>query len=1029
MDMIREKDKLRHESCPSPAVRKHETDAVIDERQSKQTKIPQFQQSSRWARKYAPIVIPEDTKAEEAQPPVPEVVTTDTTFRSQPLPESQAIRRSEDTRIASDDESILQSGGFCRPASVPGWNHFKGSRVMRSHTVSTRWLSRSTSRRRHRRSKSEKSEIIEHSQQRVPVPRHVRSKVGVRPKRGVENLRAFVSEDERGSVKHSKQIVDLDVIGHNPQHDQEPKSPVPSLHDPEKDRRFSQECEAILSNVDFGKDWLLSDEGAQPSLGPPFQHDAYRDQTRREGPDNKGDTSAPQVLAPTFKAPTLPDITVTAAKTPDKVISRPDPPIRTSSRGGPKLATLVQITKPACIPILNGFRDTPLSSHHAMGKSPSDGATTPDQMHYCGPPLRMPSANSRLTARSFDPAASTDTLTRIEASIVNAPTAAVLESLREKTAFIVQSPKRKGPSGIPPERPLPELPSRQPETAVGTLANGHDRLSSVTTARAVVPAPVVHAEPVSLSAPTYTTSKHARDLAATKGLHIDATFTSADTSRPVNGADVKTPTSVYSHESFDSVNNSARTARNGLRFRGDLKRRHINQHYKKIPEEDENKTEVASQAPEGERNPISGACVKPQPSLDELDKFPLVPASRPASRSSTSQSRSRSHVRQTSHASSTNRAATSRGKADQSARQVLSQSNIMVLVDTNPTTSTFRAGAMSPTPSMGSRRSDSPAKSLQHRGIHEVSQGRRNGPKSKPSMRSLKSQGSIRSMATSKRARSRTSLVMSGSPTSSDEDIMPLLSPTPKRSSYSARKRPTYTRAATADLSKEELRHEARKVSKQLDDQYHLILRQERRLRRQAEEIQMMRRIIAAMPRARDKNLADILDETEEEDLVDNQHISYRRQKVGTTENVSKGQPNNNRPVSGISSDSATTSDASADTSDAGSRSASLTDPTDYELPKDTRPRSPVKGDNSSVRSIKKGSKKGSLSLNVNGKQMTLKQPPPVPSSIPRGPELSPGRLEKAARVEIQEKRLSVNHVLTSTTQMDKALDAFIAFG
>ncbi len=90
--------------------------------------------------------------------------------------------------------------------------------------------------------------------------------------------------------------------------------------------------------------------------------------------------------------------------------------------------------------------------------------------------------------------------------------------------------------------------------------------------------------------------------------------------------------------------------------------------------------------------------------LDELDRFPTVPDSRPNSMGSTSIRSAHSHqqspgkrpagqLRRMSTASSA-------GHRTKPQPQVLSQSNIFVVVDSDPVTARFRAGAMSPSQSI-----------------------------------------------------------------------------------------------------------------------------------------------------------------------------------------------------------------------------------------------------------------------------------------------------------------------------------------
>ena len=89
---------------------------------------------------------------------------------------------------------------------------------------------------------------------RAALPKSVRNRRSVRTKRGFEDLRELAGASEQ-SPEMEETVVNLDRVEANIIDAPRPKSPVPTLHDAEKDRRFSEECEALLGQVDFGHDW------------------------------------------------------------------------------------------------------------------------------------------------------------------------------------------------------------------------------------------------------------------------------------------------------------------------------------------------------------------------------------------------------------------------------------------------------------------------------------------------------------------------------------------------------------------------------------------------------------------------------------------------------------------------------------------------------------------------------------------------------------------------------------------------------
>ena len=349
-----------------------------------------------------------------------------------------------------------------------------------------------------------------------------------------------------------------------------------------------------------------------------------------------------------------------------------------------------------------------------------------------------------------------------------------------------------------------------------------------------------------------------------------------------------------------------------------------------------------------------------QPSIDQLDRFPDVPESRPTSLVSTvvSPRHSRGQSQSSYHAPTPHLAKTSSVRVLPSRpRQLLSQSNIFIVVDSDPVTTRFRAGAMSPAPSIGG--------SLHSRGgsLHQQIKHARQPSNLKEtinipgsSMKVSTNRRSLHSLASQKTASARSSLMGPGkhkrpnrnsnrSINSSSEESQLVLAakesrPAQKISSKSQRRR----RWNSGDIN------HVKTLEQALEYYRGTIMKQEERLRDQADQIQMMIRVIAPMNRARgvksSSGLEAILDYSTAEE---NHPTSYRgsskrssgnkgnkalKTGLNSTLNTKERLKSRNRSKSTDDNSTASASPSAimTDATKVSTDDASMTDPFEYDL-------------------------------------------------------------------------------------------------
>ncbi|ETI23696.1 hypothetical protein G647_05499 [Cladophialophora carrionii CBS 160.54] len=553
---------------------------------------------------------------------------------------------------------------------------------------------------------------------------------------------------------------------------------IPSLHDPLKDRSFSDECREMLRSFGSNSDWLLASrrsllcEGWDlMTPGRAVKRVSLQSQHRRPRSQQETKNGNESVIAGPARSSVILHHTGPIAK--------------------PSSATLDGLTS------LQGTDQT--TSAWSISHSPRRNARVGSdaqklqnqQQESVAPPLRLRPARSIM---------SIDTLAGIEAQ-VHGDLQAKIDSAPPKTSMessvSTTVHRYRGP---PPNIPLPALPPEAlDQQSTGTRSSGDEaslmlrRESSATSVeftRRTLSGP--RAEKVR--------ARRMRDLADSR-----------------------------SHSEKSSIHTEQDTAS------------------KPMP-----------------ANNIS----------DELDRFPAVPDSCSASIGSISVRSAPSHHQSTRKRPihQVRRMSTSSSAALPSKPpcQILSQSNIFVVVDSNPVTASFRAGAMSPAPSIGGRGRSPERNTLQY--VQKPSklkdplvhkQGPPESPMAETTPRGSQAQQSLtpgrrpgsRSSGNNKRPATSDSRHQHSS---SDEHSQTNKDPA---SSRKAPKKSTKRRRWNSDDINliMLLNHDLEAFYTKIRDQEEIVRKQEEKIKWQAHQIQMMSRVFAPMDRSRSERATSLL--------------------------------------------------------------------------------------------------------------------------------------------------------------------------
>ncbi|RVX69794.1 hypothetical protein B0A52_06439 [Exophiala mesophila] len=1124
------------DSCPSPTVHVYQGPRSPPS-SPRNLRVPQFRQSRRWAKRYEPAYpSPTSPALPEKETFQPSLLTADQderilTMREESFDQQRAelkhppmILSSIDEAQRSTPENVSESNfsnpSQCQPATIQCWRTVKAT-ILISSAPSDFQNRRQGTKRTAPPRKRERRGRRGHG--RVALPRF--AKIGSRlmqkrpvppPKdpfpQPITALPAVYGDFWRET--------DRDTSNRRPGS----TSPVPSLHDPEKDSRFSKECMDVLNSLDFNRDWLSS---PSPGLAQPTQssHQVSPSTSQHvlQGPRaDDGDSisihaALAAVPAPLSADPTppIPNITVSTSSTPQAHHRRPQLPRRISSKqDSSSLAT--QIFSP------NRNHAGSTTSRLGLPTSPLRSKAL-EQSHPSS--LAPPCAGN--TFNGPRPATSTDTLAKIEAEVkVNVvPRGRISENPRVSH---ISSDSKSGPPSIPPERPLPALPS-------DSASDFHRR--SIDSSASATRHPVHPNERLSMS--TIRIVSSIPDQRPTQEMG-QSTKTNAQLSDgKLHGltrklsADLMSLNSLSSRKSRDSQRSSRSFTKHNISGPRaekvkEMRRRDLRLSVSDPDMQNTSKNKTAKQS-DG-RGDQKGITTQPQglytrPSMDELDQFPAVPessgiGSRPGSRR---YNRDHSQPRQAAHRHQTSKSSTSYHTRQPRPKEILSQSNIFVVVDSDPVTARFRAGAMSPAPSIGGppSRSASPLQSMKHSrrlsNLREMSASQGSPLKtltktiSIQSLQQMRSPGSVRSTSIASKPTKRHARTTSRSlSSSSDESQLVLIatsSNSPQKVATKPRKRRRWNSNDLVDVGT---------LKQTVEELFVVVIKQEEKIRWQADQIQMMIRVMAPINRVRGLKVSGALEDIPDYSTSDEQTADDARSltvrptyikggrstRTSTSNSVTTMKKREKlRPAPGhvrLNSvgdyNTASTTPSIVDHTDATKVSvddASLTDPMEYDLGS-PGPTTLSEREKNPLQPIVNANPRPPVGdrLKSNGptnNTVPLHHPPPVASVIPRArlPEdqmslLSPaastverddpflgrsvgqknrllqppnnggrdGRvpqplfgppearhenndnddidarsLDTEAENQRDAARLSVNHVLTSTEQMDRAIE------
>ena len=238
---------------------------------------------------------------------------------------------------------------------------------------------------------------------------------------------------------------------------------------------------------------------------------------------------------------------------------------------------------------------------------------------------------------------------------------------------------------------------------------------------------------------------------------------------------------------------------------------------------------------------------------DDLDRFPAAPDSRPTSTGSMSVRSA--HKRQTSpgkpdlHQLRRTSTTNSTSHRPSCRHQILSQSNIFVVVDSDPVTAQFRAGVMSPSPSIGgsSPGRQSTTHAFQPRQLRDMTEYQANPLETFDLSTSPRSPEGVQILTPGQSSSCSTKRPATGdrrhNSSSGDEHSFQSPSATsPKKTPARSKKRRRWN---SGDINSINL------MQRDLENYCALIRQQEKRIKWQAHQIQMMARVLAPMSRVR----------------------------------------------------------------------------------------------------------------------------------------------------------------------------------
>ena len=589
-------------------------------------------------------------------------------------------------------------------------------------------------------------------------------------------------------------------------------SPIPSLHDPFKDNKFSEECQNFLQRLEYDTDWLHP----VVSTSNTFIEQPHGKLVSSNIIEEGGDAAAPKQESFEVRIPPAQPTEEVVRKSFQDTI-----PNATLLSSAAHARQIEPDAEPSSAPVVNIVSTAPVSRTGPTLLRPSQ-ITRPKKSPWSAQKDDAISAPSPNTSRSVSRPSPTRSVMKINTFTgVEGQIQLHSKLTRNEPALRTHLMEDSSPSAIhrqsgpPPTIPLPALPLEAQDTSSDVTTPSTDREGAELQRRG-------------------------------------SSETSLD----------------FGHRRHQGP-------------RADKVRERRNRDLAKIrSRSQEIKGEKQVEAIRQQLNPIEFS--KPQTTskqhVDELDRFPAVPDSRPTSigsisvRSTYSRQQSPGKDNCPLFRMSSRR---SDGYSVSPPEQVLSQSNIFVVVDSDPVTARFRASDISAVSSMGPsspesrspKHARSPSKPKEavidhfdQSHVRDAVLGSTRGtPVLLPGPFSPGSSSSHKRPASGSRKQS----------SSSDElslQVPGLVSPKPPQSILKKRRRWN-----SGDISLVKI------LQRDLEEYYATIQKQEEKIRWQAQQIQMMARVFAPMGRIRGVKSPSLLQNSPELPPTEGEHESIRQ--------------------------------------------------------------------------------------------------------------------------------------------------------
>ena len=377
-----------------------------------------------------------------------------------PIFHSSAESDSDDHKRLSCAPLHLQTAGLGRSASL-----------LKARIAQKVWLGKNL---KSQLASSQPERIVQIQESgRIALPRKVTIGRRLRPQKKSENLRVSDGIEEVSTQSHNTlRLVDADV--EEPYSNSAPRDPelTAMLHDPNQNRfsdsweKFYEEQTQEQTQIIFGEDPVDAEKLTNGAIRPrTLSNSATKRHPANGAVSIAKDEGMPQGLGPHVvdqrMKPLPPTIRITDSGDEASKMIPPRPGPRTSSKGGifAKFMGPGKIPPPVS-PSINGA----CASNISKSRKASQSSVFTGYEH------------------TLTPAHSTDTLAKIEVELQDSPTrSAVADLVRVPPRFTKHSSIDSGPSGVAPDRELPQLPedaASERSRSRGSSRHRHSRKQS-----------------------------------------------------------------------------------------------------------------------------------------------------------------------------------------------------------------------------------------------------------------------------------------------------------------------------------------------------------------------------------------------------------------------------------------------------------------------------------------------------------------------------------------------------------------------